>query len=356
MINITQNKQAELVCSIVINGAKIKVSGSVDASVVSMTGQQLVASKTVTANADGSVTVPLSDVETGVVPVGKAMLTLVGSFGIKRLGLQCDSLSSITRSALFVRDLAIDAIREDRLSLLAGSVMPEVNVSDDYLWDKILSAESFVSGLLRVPLAPTRYFPIQPSQSEITALAGAPWAIDAGYDYDPGMFQGDKWGYIVTRHRPIISVEYMRFCYPTQDQGFFDVPREWLRIDSQPGHIRMIPASAGILVGSAGFALSTLINRRAVPDMVQISYTAGLKDAAGDYPELLDVIKKKAVLNILADAYLPQSGSISADGLSQSLSVDMSKYSDAIDEIINGPKGTNGGLMTRIHGIRSMVM
>ena len=72
-------------------------------------------------------------------------------------------------------------------------------------------------------------------------------------------------------------------------------------------------------------------------------------------PEILDVIKKKAVLNVLADSYIPQSGSISADGLSQSMSMDISKYSDAIDDIINGPKGTNGGLMTRIHGIRSMV-
>ena len=117
----------------------------------------------------------------------------------------------------------------------------------------------------------------------------------------------------------------------------------------------MIPTSAGILVGSAGFALSTLINRRSIPDMVQVAYTAGLQNIQTEYPEILDVIKKKAVLNVLADSYIPQSGSISADGLSQSMSMDISKYSDAIDDIINGPKGTNGGLMTRIHGIRSMV-
>lgn len=261
-----------------------------------------------------------------------------------------------TGSALFKsRLVALAKLRRDRLVVAASGAMPEFSVSDDYLWEKLRAAESYVSGLLRVPLAPIRYFPIQPTQAEIDALAGQPWEIDSGYDYDPGMFQGDKWGYIVTRHRPILSVQYMRFCYPTQDQGFFDVPREWLRIDSRAGHIRMIPASAGVLVGSAGFALSTLINRRAVPDMVQISYTAGLQDVHKDFPELVDVIYKKAVVNVLADAFLPQSGSISADGLSQSLSVDMSKYSDAIDEIINGPKGSNGGLMTRIHGIRSMV-
>ncbi|MNP11944.1 hypothetical protein D3C76_1041570 [compost metagenome] len=95
---------------------------------------------------------------------------------------------------------------------------------------------------------------------------------------------------------------------------------------------------------------------RIIPSMVEVEYTAGLTDVANTYPELLDCIKKKAVLKVVADAYLPQSGSISADGLSQSLSVDMDKYHDAIDHIINGPAGANGGLMSKIHGIRVMVM
>jgi len=70
----------------------------------------------------------------------------------------------------------------------------------------------------------------------------------------------------------------------------------------------------------------------------------------------LDAVLKKAALKILEDAFLPQSGSISADGLSQSMSVDMDKYHDAIDRILNGGKGSNGGLMTAIHGVRFGVM
>jgi hypothetical protein len=58
------------------------------------------------------------------------------------------------------------------------------------------------------------------------------------------------------------------------------------------------------------------------------------------------------VLKVIDDGFLPQSGSISADGLSQSLSVDMDKYHDAIGRTLNGGKGSNGGLMTAIHGIR----
>ena len=65
---------------------------------------------------------------------------------------------------------------------------------------------------------------------------------------------------------------------------------------------------------------------------------------------------KKAVLKILEDSFLPQSGSISADGLSQSLSVDMEKYHDMIDRTLNGGKGSNGGLMTAIHGVRIGVL
>ena len=57
-------------------------------------------------------------------------------------------------------------------------------------------------------------------------------------------------------------------------------------------------------------------------------------------------------MGIITDAFLPQSGSISADGLSQSLSVDVAKYYESIDLAIDGPKGGHGGLMSAIHGIR----
>lgn len=253
------------------------------------------------------------------------------------------------------RIVAVARLRQDRLALMAANLMPGIAVSDDYLWEKLCAAEAYVAGLLRVPLVPTRYFPIQPTADELAALGAMPWQIDSGYDYVPEMFERDKWGYLVTRHRPVISVEYVRFAYPTQNQGFFNVPLDWLRVDSRPGHVRIVPSNSALLMGTAGFAMTSMINRRSIPDMVQVAYTAGLQNIQTEYPEILDVIKKKAVLNVLADSYIPQSGSISADGLSQSMSMDISKYSDAIDDIINGPKGTNGGLMTRIHGIRSMV-
>ena len=253
------------------------------------------------------------------------------------------------------RAVTLATLRRDRLMLMATNLMPGMVVTDDYLWEKLRAAEAYVSSMLRVKLAPTRFFPIEPTAAELAAIGTMDWEIEPGYDYEASMFERDKWGYLVTRQRPIISVAYMRFAYPTQRAGFFDLPLDWLRIDHRAGHVRIVPSGMASMLGLSGFGMNTMLNRRTVPDMVQLSYTAGLANAAQDYPELIDVVKKKAVLSVLADSFVPQSGSISADGLSQSMSMDLGKYSEAIDEIIHGPKGSNGGLMTKIHGIRGMV-
>lgn len=359
---IVSGSAANLSLNVQLNGAPVAVAGGVTARVFSMDGRtELVASITLasdTAGADwtaGIVVVPLTGEQTSALPVGDAMAVLAGPFGLRRYRLVVETLALGTRTSLFIRDIVVDEIRSDRLMSAAAGVLQDIKVSDQYLWEKVRAAEAELSHTLRVPLVPTRYFPIQPTAGELTALGDMPWEIEPGYDYDPAMFERDKWGYIVTRQRPVISVEYMRFAYPTQEVGFFDVPLDWLRIDGRAGHLRIVPSSSAILMGTAGFAMTSMLNRRNIPAMVQITYTAGLKDAYADYPELIDVIKKKAVLKIVADAFLPQSGSISADGLSESMSVDMTKYSESIDEIINGPKGANGGLMTKIHGIRSSV-
>lgn len=359
---IVSGSAAKFTVSVQLDGAPVIVLGPATARVFSMDGRtELVAEKALaddTPGADwpaGIIAVELTAPETTDLPVGDVMLVLAGDFGLRRVRLVVETLALGTHTSLFIRDIVVDEIRKDRLMSAAAGVLQDIKVSDQYLWEKVRAAEAELSHTLRVPLVPTRYFPIQPTADELVALGDMPWEIEPGYDYDPNMFERDKWGYIVTRQRPVISVEYMRFAYPTQDVGFFNVPLDWLRIDQRAGHIRMVPNSSAVLMGTAGFAMSTMLNRRNIPDMIQLTYTAGLKDAAADYPELLDVIKKMAVLKIVADAFLPQSGSISADGLSESMSVDMEKYAAGIDEIINGPKGSNGGLMTKIHGIRQMV-
>ena len=362
MTMIVSGSPAAFTVAVQLNGAPVPLAGAILARVLSMDSRVvLVPEKTLdpaaagTDLASGIVGVSLTDAETALIPAGDAMLVLSGSFGMRRFRLVAETLAPATRNSLFVRDIVVDEIRRDRLMSASAGVLQDLKVSDQYLWEKVRAAESDLSNILRVPLVPTQFYPVPPTDAELAAIGDQAWEIDPGYDYEASMFERDKWGYLVTRHRPIISVEYMRFAYPTQEQGFFEIPQTWIRIDARPGHLRIVPSGVSTFLGMAPLMMASFIDRRTVPNMLQVSYTAGLKDAANDYPELIDVIKKKAVLKIVADAFLPQSGSISADGLSESMSVDMSKYSEAIDEIINGPKGSNGGLMTKIHGIRSMV-
>jgi hypothetical protein len=260
-------------------------------------------------------------------------------------------------SALFPnRFTAVARLRNDQLMLAARNVLPQVTLSEDYIWEKLQAAESEIAHTLRVPLAPTQFFANPPTQAEIDALAGKPYGVDPAYDYGPEFFEGEKWGFIVTRQKPINSVSRIRFVYPAPTQGVFDVPLDWLRMDRKYGHIRFVPASSAFLAPMGAFLMQALGGGRTIPFAIEVTYVAGLENVGRDFPELVDVVKKLAVLKIVEDSLPPQSGSISADGLSQSMSVDMDKYRDTIDHVLNGPKGANGGLMTAIHGIRLSVL
>lgn len=362
MSTIIAGDPAQFTVTIHTDGVAVPVSGSVSARVFSMDGkQELITAKTFDGSepgadwAAGVVGVVFDATETAPLEPGEAMLVLQGGFGIKRFRLLVETLFAPTRTSLFIKDIVIEEIRRDRLMSAAAGVLQDVKVSDAYLWDKVRAAESELSHTLRVPLVPTRFFSLKPTPEQIEALGGMAWDVDPAYDYSPDMFHFEKWGYFITRQRPIVSVERMRFAYPSQTDGFFDVPLDWIRTDARYGHIRLVPSSPAIFATMNAFIMTALAGSRSIPFMIQLEYVAGLTNVETTYPELLDVIKKKAVLKVIADAYLPQSGSISADGLSQSISVDMDKYNDTIDHIINGPSGSNGGLMAKINGIRGLV-
>lgn len=252
------------------------------------------------------------------------------------------------------RVAAIAELRGDRLALAAASVIPAVQLSDDYLYLKLLAAEAEIARRLRVYLEPTAIVPDDAPQSELDALeaSGVVWAQEPAYDYDAEFFMYDRWGYLVTKSKPIVSVSSLKFVYPSALNQVFTIPPEWIRLDKKYGHIRLVPASQAFAAPLGAFLLQSLSGGRTVPFMIQVRYTAGLDNVVKNWQDLVSVIKKQAVADIVAESFLPQSGSISADGLSQSLSVDVSKYQESIDEKIDGPKGSNGGLMTAIHGIR----
>jgi len=363
MTTIIAGSAAAFTVTVQANGSPVPVAGAVTARVFSMDGRtELVASQNCDSNAPGAnwpagvVAVSLDATATGALAPGEAMLVLQGGFGIKRFRITVETLAMPTRTSLFVKDIVVEELRNDRLMAAAAGVLQDVKVSDDYLWDKIRAAESELAHQLRVPFVPTRFFPRQPTQEQIDALDGQAWEVESAPDYEAQMFAGDRWGYIVTRQRPLIAVHLMRFVYPTENNGFFNIPLQWLSLDKKYGHIRIVPTSNAILTGLAGMVMMNLAGGRTIPSMVHLEYDAGLTDVETNWPELLDCIKKMAVLKVVGDAYLPQSGSISADGLSESVSVDMSKYHEAVDHIINGADGSNGGLMSKLHGIRMMVM
>lgn len=251
----------------------------------------------------------------------------------------------------------IARLRQDQLLLAAQGAYPAVDLSDDYLWSLLMAAEAQIAQTLKVFLVPTVIFPYEPTADDLAALSGAPYAEEPGYDYDPGFFEADRWGYIVTRQHPIISVEYVRMAYPSPQQAFYTLPNDWLRLDKKYGHIRMVPASSPFTAPLGAFLMQAMSAGTTMPSMIQVKYTAGLKDVATDprWANLVNVIFQQAVLNIINGAFLPNSGSISADGMSESMSVDASKYSDMINLALNGPKGSNGGLWTYIHGVTSTV-
>lgn len=260
-------------------------------------------------------------------------------------------------SALFPnRFTAVAQLQRDRLLLAAQTHFGGVKLSQDYIWEKLRAAEAEASRILRVRFQPTMFFPDDPTEDQVSALNGMPWELDQGYDYDPDMYQNDRWGFFKTHASPLISVEKVRFSYPAIGGVNFEIPTEWLQLDKKYGHVRIVPLSASAAAMLTPFVMQLISMGRVIPNMVHITYVAGLQNAAGDYPELVDVVKKMAVLKIIEDGFLPQSGSISADGLSQSVSVDMAKYDEVIDRTLNGQPGTNGGLRVAIHGVTLGVM
>ena len=247
-------------------------------------------------------------------------------------------------------------LKRDRLILAATNLLPNIPLSPEYVYEKLLAAEADAQRQLRVQFVPTAYFPTTPTSDQIAALTGMPWAEDPAYDYDPNMFQGDNWSFIQLRNKPLISVTSMQYNYPSENGLQYNIPSEWFKMDKKYGQLRLVPSSNLSLAMLSGFIIQMIGAGRVIPHILNITYVAGLTDVFNTFPDVIDLVKKMAVLRIIEDAYLPQSGSISADGLSQSMSVDMDKYAERIDVMINGRAGSNGGLKAAIHGIRSMVM
>lgn len=241
----------------------------------------------------------------------------------------------------------VTEMRTERLQSAAQSYWPGVTLGDDYIYTKVLSAEADLEHSLRAFFEPVEVLPEGTPQSEKDALdaANKRWVDEAAYDYEPDLFHGDRWGFIPLRHAPVVSVTSAGFVYPGIDQTLYSFPVAWLRIDKKPGHLRIVPTGTITTLPLNAYIMQALGGRRTVPHLIRIRYTAGLANATRDYPDLIDLIKKVATLKIIQDQYVGQSESLSIDGISQSMSVDIPKFKENIDVI-------KDALHDQIHGIR----
>lgn len=241
-------------------------------------------------------------------------------------------------------------MRADRLVLAGGSYFKASALTDDFIYNKLLAAEADAARRLRVLLEPTIVFAGAPTAAEITAAGTSPWIEESGYDYEPELWNPDDWGYLVLRNRFVNSVTSVEFVYPLPVESAYQIPASWLRLDKKAGHVRFVPVAGSAMTGAfGGMMLSMMAGGRTVPQMIKVRYVAGLTNAASTYPDLLDLIKKMAVLRIINDTFVPQSGSISADGLSKSFSADVDKFSSGVDAML-------GTLRDSMQGVRVMVL
>lgn len=266
-----------------------------------------------------------------------------------------------TSSALFPDiTAALAAFRAD-LSLGGAKYIPAAALADDdLLWGKLIASEAEAERLLKCFFSAVEVIPDNAPQSEIDALedAGTRYVQEAAFDFDRGMFLPDEFGFIALGHRPVQLVHSVKVKIPSPFLSSFDMPDDWVRLSRKYGTIRFYPTStAGITVmGASGIGF---MSGGTYPNAIEVRYVTGLKNASGAltssaaliWPDLIEVVKKLAILHILQSSFPGTSESISGDGLSQSRSVDMDKWQGMIDAMLFGPKGSNGGLYTSIHGI-----
>ncbi len=259
------------------------------------------------------------------------------------------AVTATTNSTLFQnRSSSVTQLRRDILAM--QSYVTAADLSDDYIYDKLLAAEADAARRLRVFLEPTTVFSGAPTLEEISAITTNKWVEESGYDYEPDVWNMEDWGYLALRNKLVSQIISVEFVYPSPVAGIFKMPDNWIRLDKKAGHLRFVPAGSTMSTGAMGSMMITMMaGGQNVPQMLKIRYIAGMADAYTDYPDLVPVVKRMAVLSILKDAFIAQSGSISADGLSQSSSLDMDKYEDSVNSALDHIKQS-------IHGIVMMVL
>lgn len=202
------------------------------------------------------------------------------------------------------------------------------NLSGDYVFNKLRGQEDEIERELGI------LWQAQRIRSEPPVGATDFDLIEPAYDYETNFFYDNRWGFLKLRRYPVRSVERMVFTFPNPDSAVFTVPPDWMRIDHEFGSIRLVPTSAAIYGHFSAFMLSLFSGGRSVPASIVVDYTAGFRSGtltvpetlSTNYADLLEHLKQSVIADILMDAFVPGSLSISADGESQSMTLDIQRF------------------------------
>lgn len=252
---------------------------------------------------------------------------------------------------------ALAELQNVRLAMIANSralsaaatgtsTAPFEDGGNTYLSRKLQAAEAEVARKLGVFLEPTTIFPVnEPTDDQVAALGGGPWAIEPAYDMPPGFVSTTAFPTLQLLQRPIASVSSIKVIYPATNQLLIDIPLGWVRLDRKHGQLTIAPSGLANSAPVSIFALQAFYLGDWVPEMIWIQYVAGLPRNDPRVPDVCDLILRLAALRTLLDRFVPQSGSISADGLSRSVSQDLSKHQEAIDDQLADLRESINGLI-----------
>ncbi|CAB4137279.1 hypothetical protein UFOVP326_17 [uncultured Caudovirales phage] len=245
---------------------------------------------------------------------------------------------------------AVSQLRRDRLVAVAAQYLPDLHLHDEYLLERLVSAEREATRQLGFFLTPREILPNGHPPAERAALEaeGKVVEVEPGYDLTPGFWSGTAWGELYLRHRPVLAIHGVRLAHPLPSSSTYNIPQEWMRWDRDKGVLNLVPNVSAIGIPLNAFALSIVGGGRSVPLMIQVRYRAGLENAARDHPDILSAIKALAVLETIEDKFIPASGSVSADGLSRSMSWDPDKFREGVETKLKGIRRSVLGVMMAV--------
>jgi len=196
-----------------------------------------------------------------------------------------------------------------------GVALPDP-VQDSFIEE----AEGYYGNFLGVVLKENQLVVSDPDPGETYDL------MDPAYDYQKDMFLAETWGAIQLRHKPVTKVEKIQLVYPTKDQGTFNVPLTWVRLEPAFGWLRLVPDQLAFFGSFSGALLALFSSGGSLPHSFHIDYRAGFTPAMlAEYPGIREGIRKRAAIKILtaiqgAKGAGVSSESVSVDGHSKSQS------------------------------------